>query len=95
MQIVSGRPKRATFALLHSIGPAVGSVDQLTGSRKSTGDVAKAKMRCGALLSERSQKPSQCCGFFQTQEGFLSTSTEAYIMRESFSFSLSWGIENL
>lgn len=73
MQIASGRPKQATYVLLHLIGAAVGSVDQLTGSRKSTGDVAKAKMLCGVLPFEK--QPHSCRGFFQTREGFVCTST--------------------
>lgn len=53
LQIVSGRPRQATSALLHLTGVAVGFVGQLRGLRKSIDAAGKANTLCGVLRSKR------------------------------------------
>ena len=52
MQIVNGRHKQATSASLHSTGAAAGYAGRPRGLRKSTVDVEKVRIHCGALPSK-------------------------------------------
>lgn len=53
LQIVNGRPRQGTYALLHSTGPAAESADRSRGSKKSIGGAVKVKMLYGVLLFGR------------------------------------------
>lgn len=52
MQIVNGKPRLATYALLLLIGPAVGFAGLQIGLKRCIGGVEKVKKLCGVLLSE-------------------------------------------
>lgn len=51
LQIASGRPRLATYALPHSTGAAVGFVILLIGLRRCTEDVEKERVLYGMPLS--------------------------------------------
>uniref|UniRef100_A0A9I9DK90 Hexosyltransferase n=1 Tax=Cucumis melo TaxID=3656 RepID=A0A9I9DK90_CUCME len=61
-KIASGRLRQGTFALLHSIGVAVGYASLLKGLKKSIDGVEKARMYYGVPLSELLLETSSILG---------------------------------
>lgn len=84
LQIVNGRPKQATFVLLHLIGPVAVFAGLLTGLKRYIGGVEKVSMLCGVPLSKEGTLE-----FFLTQEENHYHGNESSLQDFIFSIFLS------